>query len=728
MKLFVFRSLPLHADSRTQRNMGLVDNNLSYSCTWEKDASISSNKNSFSFPFYKSGNPFLRGVKYILFIFWVPYIVITKIKKDDVIIFMDFETALLGLWAAKLKGIKSIFDIVDPFAQTKRGLRFFSKIIDYLEYRVALCADVVIVPHLSRLKYYKDTIGKVLKPKKLFVVENVPDYSLSPINNLKYKQKKGCRVGYFGTLDYGSRGLEFLISLAKENPNSISVIFAGQGGMEAELVETSLKHTNIDFFGSFNAETLPELYNEVDFTWAYYCPSIPLHKYAAPNKYYEHLYFNTLIITSKVIPQFEVIDQLNSGIAIDIDLESQDDAKYRILKCLEASFNTKNTACNQYWKENYADYYTKKRMDFECILNSMSIKKDLEYYKDNKISIIGTVGVPACYGGFETLVENLLSDDEQDRNITVYCSSKSYLERPSKYRNAKLHYIPLNANGAQSIPYDIWSLCHSVWKGSDNILLLGVSGAICLPVIRLFSKVRIITNIDGLEWKRAKWSGLVKKFLKYSEKLAVKYSDVIVADNAAIADYVRNEYQVRAEVIAYGGDHAVISDLNLSDENYALALCRIEPENNVELILKSFSQTSKKLKFIGNWDNSDFGLAMKSQYQQFDNIDIIDPIYDIKVLFDMRQKCSFYVHGHSAGGTNPSLVEMMHFNKSIFAFDCNYNRASTEDKAEFFSDDEELTQLINKSVDISNGSHMQDVAERRYTWKIVKDQYFSLFK
>jgi glycosyltransferase involved in cell wall biosynthesis len=119
---------------------------------------------------------------------------------------------------------------------------------------------------------------------------------------------------------------------------------------------------------------------------------------------------------------------------------------------------------------------------------------------------------------------------------------------------------------------------------------------------------------------------------------------------------------------------------------------------------------------------------MKSKYQQFDNIDIIDPIYDIKVLFDFRQKCSFYVHGHSAGGTNPSLVEMMHFNKSIFAFDCNYNRASTEGKAEYFGNPEELVQLINRSIDINNGSNMQEVAERRYTWKIVKEQYFSLFK
>jgi glycosyltransferase involved in cell wall biosynthesis len=348
--------------------------------------------------------------------------------------------------------------------------------------------------------------------------------------------------------------------------------------------------------------------------------------------------------------------------------------------------------------------------------------------KNVMVSIIGTVGVPACYGGFETLVENLLDGNEIDKKITVYCSSKNYVEKPEKFKNAKLHYIPLNANGAQSIPYDIWSLCHAAIKGTDNILLLGVSGAICLPFIRLFSNAKITTNIDGLEWRRDKWGAFAKKFLKFSEQIAVKYSDVVVADNKSIADYVLVEYGMEVEIIAYGGDHAVIADLNLSDAGYALALCRIEPENNVEMILESFSQTNKKLKFIGNWDNSEFGREMKAKYQKFKNIDIVSPVYELEKLFELRQKCSFYVHGHSAGGTNPSLVEMMHFNKNILAFDCNYNRASTEDSARFFSNVGELVHQIEHENSFNNADSMQEIAQRRYTWAIVKEQYFSLFK
>jgi glycosyltransferase involved in cell wall biosynthesis len=341
-----------------------------------------------------------------------------------------------------------------------------------------------------------------------------------------------------------------------------------------------------------------------------------------------------------------------------------------------------------------------------------------------KISIVGIVGVPACYGGFETLVENLLDESEKERDITVYCSSKSYKKKVDTYKNANLCYLPLNANGFQSIPYDIWSLCHAVYKKTDIILLLGVSGAIALPFIRLFSKVKIVTNIDGLEWKRAKWSKPIKSFLKFSEKIAVKYSDVTVADNKAIADYVKREYKVNSRVIAYGGDHAVIENIVQSDEGYALALCRIEPENNVQLILEAFSQSAKSLKFIGNWNASEFGRNMKTEFSKFPHIELLDPVYNLSRLFEIRGACSFYVHGHSAGGTNPSLVEMMHFNKSIIAFDCDYNRATTENKCEYFSDVIDLMTLCDRVED--TGELMLEIAKRRYTWRIVKNQYFNL--
>lgn len=221
----------------------------------------------------------------------------------------------------------------------------------------------------------------------------------------------------------------------------------------------------------------------------------------------------------------------------------------------------------------------------------------------SKIAVIGTVGLPACYGGFETLVENLVDETDNQNDISVYCSSKSYDKKLQTYKGAKLTYIPFKANGAQSIIYDITSLLHALFKRPDVVLILGVSGCIFLPFFRLFSKAKVVTNIDGLEWRREKWGKWPKRFLKYSERLAVKHSDVVIADNKAIAEYVGEEYGVKSAVIAYGGDHAVGTEMVSSDAGFALALCRIEPENNVEMNLDAFSHI-KALKFIVNFNSA----------------------------------------------------------------------------------------------------------------------------
>ena len=472
MKLFVFRSLPLDADSRTQRNMDLYEKESSYSCSWEKNPNFSSHDNAFYFPFSKSGNTFVRAFKYLLFLLWVPYVVLMKAKKGDAIIFMDFETILLGAVAAKLKSTTIIFDIVDPFAQTKSSLKGIAKLIDRIECRFARGADILMVPHECRVQYYHDVIRVGVLDKDAFIVENVPNYA-STLTHCKEERKGGqCRIGYFGTLDFGTRGLEFLITLAKDNPETISVLFAGQGAMERELTKISNEYKNISFVGSFNAVSLPKLYNKVDFTWAYYCPSIPLHRYAAPNKYYEHLYFKTPIITSAIIPQFKVIEELNSGVSIDLSIDSIKDVTKRLLTFLENTSCLNSEDLSSYWQKYYAEYYKSKRKDFRAMLAAEKSKAENRVPRNKQISILGTVGVPACYGGFETLVENLLDENEQEKDITVYCSSKSYAQKIETYKNAKLNYIPLKANGSQSILYDIWSLCHTVWKGSDNILSL----------------------------------------------------------------------------------------------------------------------------------------------------------------------------------------------------------------------------------------------------------------
>ncbi len=357
---------------------------------------------------------------------------------------------------------------------------------------------------------------------------------------------------------------------------------------------------------------------------------------------------------------------------------------------------------------------------------------------NKNISIIGTVGIPAKYGGFETLVEHLVEHLARDYNLTVYCSSKSYPEKPSSYNHAKLKYINLKANGIQSIAYDIISIIQSSRK-SDTILILGVSGCIVLPLIKSFSRKKLIVHIDGLEWKRDKWKSYAKWFLKLSEKFAVKNADLIIADNKVIEQYVKTTYGVQPELIAYGADHTnkeeltaeVSSEYPFLNEKYAFNVSRIEPENNLHIILEAFSHIQElNIVIVGNWDNSNYGRKLKFKFNTYNNIYLLDPIYNQNILNQIRSNCYLYIHGHSAGGTNPSLVEAMNLELPIIAFGVNYNIESTANKARYFKSPSDLIKLVRslKKEEVETiAKDMKSIASERYTWKVISEQYGCLF-
>lgn len=370
-------------------------------------------------------------------------------------------------------------------------------------------------------------------------------------------------------------------------------------------------------------------------------------------------------------------------------------------------------------------------------MHGSSDTEDSSGHLKRSVAVIGTVGIPASYGGFETLAENLVRlhpASEKGLRFSVYCSSASYAQRPREFLGARLHYVPLKANGPASVLYDLVCMFLAVFRQADSLLVLGVSGAVGIPIVRACSTARIVTNIDGLEWKRAKWGKIARWWLKFSEKCAVNSSHEVITDNQAIADYVRAEYGRDSRVIAYGGDHAVETAPSKSPAplpgKYALSVCRIEPENNVALILEAFSTRSAlPLVFVGNWAHSLYGRKLHEQYQNHPSIHLLDPIYDAGTLRSIRQGASLYVHGHSAGGTNPSLVEIMHFGIGVLAFDCTFNRYTTEDKARFFSDVEQLRSLVETLSDADTsaiGTQMKSIALRRYTWSVVARDYYDL--
>lgn len=354
-----------------------------------------------------------------------------------------------------------------------------------------------------------------------------------------------------------------------------------------------------------------------------------------------------------------------------------------------------------------------------------------------QVAIVGIQGMPAKYGGFETLVENIIGDNcSPEIHYTVFCSAKDNATRMEFYKGAKLKYIPLfHANGVQSTPYDILSMLECL-RGYDAVVILGVSGCIFLPVFRLLYRKKLIVNIDGLEHRRAKWGKFAKWFLRTCEAMAVRYADVIIADNKGIQDYVSDIYHKASALIAYGGNHSqrtvsleqqekILKQYEVTAGGYAVSVCRIEPENNSRLILEAFAQTGKPLVFIGNWDRSAYSRRLKEQYQSFGNISMVTSLYDLDTLYTLRSQCNCYIHGHSAGGTNPSLVEAMFFGKPILAYDVVYNRETTENKAAYFKTTDDLIKLLYDTP--KEGSIMKEIGQRRYTWKHIAAQYENLY-
>lgn len=353
--------------------------------------------------------------------------------------------------------------------------------------------------------------------------------------------------------------------------------------------------------------------------------------------------------------------------------------------------------------------------------------------KNTKVFIVGTVGVPAKYGGFETLVENLSAFDwaEHKIDVMVSCEASAYTDKEIPYKNVQRKFLPFKANGIQSVIHDGLALFYAFFVRSDVVLVLGVSGGIWAPFLKIFrSNTKLVVNIDGLEWRRKKWGLSARIFLKLSEWLFVKFADVIVTDSPVLGDYVKERYSKSSVAIAYGGDHALDckTEQILPDiKSFYLSICRIEPENNVKMICEAFAKlTDKNLVFVGNFSETSHGQQLREEFRGYENIYLLDPIYDLSKLKYLRSKCIGYVHGHSAGGTNPSLVEAMFFGKVTFCYDCDFNRATTDDKAIFFRDHEDLRGQITNTPPC-DALELREVAQKKFSWGAVVSAYKSLF-
>lgn len=324
-----------------------------------------------------------------------------------------------------------------------------------------------------------------------------------------------------------------------------------------------------------------------------------------------------------------------------------------------------------------------------------------------KIAILGTRGIPNHYGGFEQYAE-LLSVylARKGWEVLVYNAS-DHPYKDAEYEGVMIKHVhnPESKWGtAGQFAYDLGCILHTRKQKFDVVYQLGYTSSAVFNFL-FPRKTIVVTNMDGLEWKRSKYNKLVQRFLKFSEWLVVKMSDHLVADSLGIQSYLKQKYKKEAFFSAYTADLPGDFDLDLlkpyglSAHQYDLVIARMEPENNIEVIIQGHLQsgTDKPLIIIGNIGNK-YGQYLSGKYRS-SQVKFIGAIYDKSSLNALRHYARLYFHGHSVGGTNPSLLEAMACGCRILAHGNNFNKSVLGEDALYFDDAGSLHISINQALD-----------------------------
>ena len=359
--------------------------------------------------------------------------------------------------------------------------------------------------------------------------------------------------------------------------------------------------------------------------------------------------------------------------------------------------------------------------------------------KKIKLSIVGAHGLPAKYGGYCTLAEYLAEYKPEDFDVTVYCVKSEFPDGPEMYKGCHLVYLDASARGIMAWKFHAQGIKHAIRDQADCILLCGSSGGFSLPFYQKY-KNKFYLNIGGIEWARSKYNKILRLIVRILMKTAVRYSGHLIADNVGMHDYYIKEYgRNDSVVIAYGGDQAkkenitpeAIEKYPFLNGKYAIVIARIQPDNNTEMLLETFKDAPLPLVYIGNWDVTEWSKEMRKKYSTYTNLILLDAIFDIPLLNQIRSHCSLYIHGHSAGGTNPSLVEAMFLGVPLICYDNGFNNNTTFNKALYFKSSEDIKKILNNVSEeefTKEGEIMSELANRHYQWKTIAEQYYTFFR
>lgn len=379
------------------------------------------------------------------------------------------------------------------------------------------------------------------------------------------------------------------------------------------------------------------------------------------------------------------------------------------------------------------------------------------------IFIIGSKGIPANYGGFETFV-NKLTEVKVSKHIQYHIACMSDNDNEFKYNGARCFNVKtIQIGSAKAIYYDVMALrkcIKYIEKNKVKDAIIYILACRIGPFMWLYKNklknlgINIWVNPDGHEWKRAKWNKIIRKYWKISERFMVKHSDLLICDSVNIEKYIKNEYKEynpNTTFIAYGADTKK-SELSNKDEKvlnwykskgvnpkeYYLIVGRFVPENNYHLMIEEFmnSKTNKSFVIITNYENNSYydELKKKTNFKNDKRIKFVGTVYDQELLKKIREDAFAYLHGHEVGGTNPSLLEALALTNLNLLLNVGFNKEVAEESSLYFTKEYgNLKELINK-CEILNDQFINQLGEKakerinsKYTWALIAKKYEEFF-
>lgn len=382
--------------------------------------------------------------------------------------------------------------------------------------------------------------------------------------------------------------------------------------------------------------------------------------------------------------------------------------------------------------------------------------------EEKNVFLIGSNGIPAKYGGFETFVENLTAN-KINQNIKYHVACIGNDNSEFEYNNSRCFNIKVpNIGAAKAEYYDLAALERTIKYIKKNniknatVYILGTGVGLFIGIYkRRFKKLgaKVYVNPDGCEWRRAKWNAILKKFFKVCEGKMAKHADLLICDSVNIEKYIKEEYKKynpKTTFIAYGSNlektknedtkklENWYNEKKISKNDYYLIVGRFVPENNYETMIKEFikSKTNKKLVIITNVEKNKFyeELKEKTKFDNDERIKFVGTVYDTPLLKQIRENAYGYIHGHEVGGTNPSLLEALATTKLNLLLDVGFNKEVAKQGAMYWNKEEgNLSDLINSLENISEeekekyGTIAKRRIEEEYNWNKIVTKYEKIF-